>query len=166
MIHRPTRHAADFWLLPATADHFAHMIAGEELDGVALASTPVADADVLGMLAGLAETIAAQFAPAAWIMVADGEAVGLLSITALADGGAVQIGYGVAPGSQGHGHAGAAVAALLDLFRDDERVSAVVAETRTDNIASQRVLERNAFAMTGERFDEEDGDLLSWRFQF
>ncbi|CAH0495748.1 GNAT family N-acetyltransferase [Novosphingobium sp. CECT 9465] len=165
-MHPPAGDIADFRLLPATADHFARMIAGEELDGVALASTPVADAGVLGMLAGLAETIAAQFAPAAWIVVADGEAVGLLSVTALVGDGAVQIGYGVAPGSQGCGYAGAAVAALLDLFRDDERVTAVVAETRTDNIASQRVLERNGFAMTGERFDEEDGDLLSWRFQF
>lgn len=166
MIHRPTGQAADFGLLPATADHFSRMMAGQGFDGVAPASTPVADVAVLGMLAGLAETISAQFAPAAWIMVADGEAVGLLSITALADDGAVQIGYGVAPGSQGCGYAGAAVAALLDLFRDDERVIAVVAETRTDNIPSQRVLERNGFAMTGERFDEEDGDLLSWRFQF
>ncbi len=40
-----------------------------------------------------------------------------------------------------------------------------MAETRTDNIASQRVLECNGFTRTGERLDEEDGVLLCWRVE-
>ena len=39
----------------------------------------------------------------------------------------------------------------------------VNAETSIDNIASQRVLERNGFARVGERVDEEDGPLYCWR---
>lgn len=142
------------------------MIAGEALaDGTALAATPVASAEVLEMLAGLAEAMVEQFSPPAWLMISDDEVVGLLSITALVRGDVVQIGYGVAPGSQGRGHAGAAVATLLEWARGSGRVSAIVAETSVDNTASQRVLERNGFARTGERLDEEDGLLFCWRAQ-
>ncbi len=153
-------------LLPATAEHFASMIAGETLtDGTMLAATPVATPEVLAMLAGLAQTIAEQFTPAAWLMIADHTVVGLLSITALVESDVAQIGYGVAPGSQGRGHAGAAVAALLAWARDDGRLSAIVAETSIHNLASQHVLERNGFAGTGERLDEEDGRLVCWRVE-
>jgi len=155
-----------FRLLAATPDHFASMIAGEALgDGTALAATPVAGAEVLAMLAGLAEAIAEQLSPSAWLMISDDEVVGLLSVTAFVDGDVVQIGYGVAPCAQGRGHARSAVAALLEWARGNGRVSAVVAETSVDNIASQRVLERNGFARTGERLDEEDGLLFCWRAQ-
>jgi RimJ/RimL family protein N-acetyltransferase len=33
------------------------------------------------------------------------------------------------------------------------------------NIASQRVLERNGFARIGERSDLEDGELILWRIE-
>lgn len=153
-------------LLAATPDLFARLQAGEALaDGTALAATPVAGGEVLAMLAGLAESIAAQFSPSAWLMIFGGEVVGLLSITALVESEVIQIGYGVAPGSRGRGHAAAAVAGLLGWARADGRLSAIVAETRTDNIASQRVLERNSFVRTGERVDEEDGALFCWRVE-
>jgi RimJ/RimL family protein N-acetyltransferase len=155
-----------FRLLAATPEHFASMIAGETLaDGTALAATPVAGAEVLAMLAGLAEVIAEQFSPPAWLMISGDEVVGLLSITAIVGGDVVQIGYGVAPGSQGRGHARLAVAALLEWARGSGRVSAIFAETSVDNTASQRVLERNGFARTGERLDEQDGLLFCWRTQ-
>ncbi len=153
-----------FRLLAATPEHFARLNAGEALaDGTALAATPVAGAEVLAMLAGVAEAVGRRFSPAAWLMVSRDEVVGLLSITEVVDKGVVQIGYGVAPGSRGQGHAADAVAALTEWARGDGRLTAIVAETRTDNIASQRVLERNGFARIGERLDEEDGDLFCWR---
>lgn len=153
-----------FRLVAATPEHFARLIAGEALaDGTALAATPVAGADMLAMLAELAATIAEQFSPSAWLMISGDEVVGLLSVTALVDGGVVQIGYGVAPGSQGRGHAASAVAALLEWARDDGRVNAIIAETAIGKLASQRVLERNGFARTGERLDDEDGALFCWR---
>jgi RimJ/RimL family protein N-acetyltransferase len=42
-------------------------------------------------------------------------------------------------------------------------VALVSAETRVDNIASQRVLERNGFVQIGERVDAEDGPLICWQ---
>ncbi|MBB3861809.1 RimJ/RimL family protein N-acetyltransferase [Novosphingobium hassiacum] len=151
-------------LTAATAEHFAQLIAGEALtDGTALAATPVAEAEVLAMLAEVADVVGRRFSPAAWLMISRDDVVGLLSITEVVEVGVVQIGYGVAPGSRGHGHAADAVAALLEWARGDGRLHAIVAETRTDNIASQRVLERNGFARIGERLDEEDGDLFCWR---
>jgi RimJ/RimL family protein N-acetyltransferase len=68
----------------------------------------------------------------------------------------VEIGYGVCPSRQGHGLASEAVTALCDFARD--RVSAIVAETDRDNVASQRVLEKSGFHPEGE-----DHDLLRWR---
>jgi RimJ/RimL family protein N-acetyltransferase len=151
-------------LLPATGVHFARLLAGERPEpDIGLGRTPVAETEVIAMLAGLAETVAELFAPSAWLIVSGGELVGLLSVTAVLPDGVLQIGYGVAPGSQGRGHASAAVNALVKLAGSDERVGALYAETRNDNIASQRVLERNGFVRIAERLDEEDGALFCWR---
>ena len=43
-------------------------------------------------------------------------------------------------------------------------MTAVAAESSKANVASQRVLGRNGFAAIGERIDDEDGDLLCWRW--
>ncbi|AXU18736.1 GNAT family N-acetyltransferase [Novosphingobium sp. THN1] len=151
-------------LVPATQTHFARLLDGQPPEPeVALPDTPVAEPEVLPMLAGLAEAVSALFTPSAWLIVAGDELVGLMSVTSVLEEGRLQIGYGVAPGSQGRGHASAAVAALVDWAQSDDRVKALYAETRTDNIASQRVLERGGFARTGERLDEEDGALFCWQ---
>lgn len=151
-------------LAVATPEHFARLIAGEALaDGTTLAATPIAGSDVLTMLAGVADVVGLRFSPPAWLIITRDEVVGLLSITEVVDDGVVQIGYGVSPGSRGQGHAAGAVAAMIEWARRDGRLLAIVAETRTDNVASQRVLERNGFARIGERLDEQDGDLFCWR---
>ncbi|MEL0212263.1 MAG: GNAT family N-acetyltransferase [Novosphingobium sp.] len=151
-------------LVPATQTHFARLLDGQPPEpAMALPDTPVAEPEVLAMLAGLAEAVADLFSPSAWLIVAGDELVGLLSVTSVLEEGRLQIGYGVAPGSQGRGHASAAVAALVNWAQSDVRVSALYAETRTDNIASQRVLERGGFAKIGERLDEEDGALFCWQ---
>jgi [ribosomal protein S5]-alanine N-acetyltransferase len=56
--------------------------------------------------------------------------------------GMVEIGYGLAPRSRGHGLGTAAVAALVELLRADPSVRRIEAEVHTHNIASQRVIER------------------------
>ena len=151
-------------LLAAEAVQFDRLLAGSEpVAGIALPASPIAGEDVMAMLEGLASTIRATFAPSAWWIVYGNMLVGLLSITALLDGGVVQIGYGIAPSAQGRGHATAAVAALLAWARTDPRVSAVYAETRIDNIASQRVLARNGFVQMGQRLDDEDGEVFCWQ---
>ena len=115
------------------------------------------------MLGGLADMIRADFDPAAWLIVEGGAVVGLLSLVAPYSQQTVRIGYGVAPDCCGRGIATRAVGALLAWAHKDPRVACVTAETNVDNIASQRVLERNGFARMGTRFDDEDGDLIVWQ---
>jgi RimJ/RimL family protein N-acetyltransferase len=151
-------------LVPATQAHFKRLLDGLPPEPVmALPDTPVAEPEVLAMLAGLAEAVQEKFSPSAWLITAGGELVGLMSVTSVLEDSRLQIGYGVAPDSQGRGHASAAVAALMNWAQSDGRVRGLYAETRTDNIASQRVLERAGFTKVGERLDEEDGALFCWQ---
>lgn len=76
----------------------------------------------------------------------------------------ITTGFGIAPSEMGKGLATQAVAALLHWGRQDGRAKVVLAETSVGNIASQKVLERNAFEPNGERHDEEDGPLKCWRY--
>jgi RimJ/RimL family protein N-acetyltransferase len=72
------------------------------------------------------------------------------------DDGVVEIGYGIATSFQGRGAATQAVSALIDVaVRGGARV--VVAGTDADNLASQRVLEKNGFRRTAD-----DGSELRW----
>jgi RimJ/RimL family protein N-acetyltransferase len=147
----------------ARADHFERLLAGEAPElGVALPDSQIASPEVLVMLADLAVSIRPAFSPAAWMIIDGDRLVGLCSLHKVPEDGVLTIGYGVAPTEQGRGAAGRAIAALLEWSRSDPRVSAVAAETNRANLPSQRVLERNGFAVTDERFDEEDGDLLCW----
>jgi RimJ/RimL family protein N-acetyltransferase len=58
----------------------------------------------------------------------------------------VEIGYGLAPSARGHGYAAEAVIALLAIAAE-RGVTAVLADTEIDNIASQRTLERARFRL-------------------
>jgi RimJ/RimL family protein N-acetyltransferase len=97
----------------------------------------------------------------AWLIIADNEAVGMISFTRAHDGKRPEIGYGIADSRQGRGHATGAVTALLPIVRA-RGFDGLTAETGIDNRASQVVLERNGFTRTGERTDPEDGDLYLW----
>lgn len=114
------------------------------------------------MLAGLADTIRPEFDPAAWLVVEDGEVVGLISLVVPYADRIIRIGYGVVPGCRRRGVATRATGEILAWARRDARVDCVMAETDHHNLASHRVLERNGFVRTGERFDDEDGDLIVW----
>ncbi|HZR49815.1 MAG TPA: GNAT family N-acetyltransferase [Streptosporangiaceae bacterium] len=60
--------------------------------------------------------------------------------------GEVTIGYGMVEPEWGNGYGTASVAGLIKVCRDTGRVTAINADTDPDNIASQRVLEKNGFA--------------------
>ncbi len=62
----------------------------------------------------------------------------------------VEIGYGIVPSRQGAGYATEAVAALVSAVWTRSDLRAVVATTDSTNIASQRVLEKAGFTLTGE----------------
>lgn len=97
-----------------------------------------------------------------WLIVDAGEVVGLISLHRPIANGEAEIGYGIAPWRQRQGRATRAVAALIDLLRE-EGLRALTAETSVGNPASQRALERNRFEKVGTRDDEEDGPVIQWR---
>src|ERR1700722_18745017 len=78
----------------------------------------------------------------------DGRAVGGLGFKGQPDRGCVEIGYGLAPSARGHGYAAEAVVALLTVAAD-HGLSKVIADTTSDNIASQRTLIRAGFRLVG-----------------
>jgi RimJ/RimL family protein N-acetyltransferase len=78
--------------------------------------------------------------------VADGCTIGGLGFKGPPDHDCVEIGYGLAPSSRGHGYAAEAVVALLTVAADNG-LSRVIAETTPDNIASQRTLIRAGFRL-------------------
>jgi len=150
-------------LIEATDAHFADLIAGRNPEGLTVAEGGVETPEVVAMLRGLSAEVGESFQPNAWLIVEDGEVVGLTSLVRTPYvGDTVMIGYGVAASRRERGIARRAVAELLAWARDDHRVSTVTAETSIHNGPSQRVLEANGFVRTGERTDEEDGELFVW----
>lgn len=59
--------------------------------------------------------------------------------------GEVTIGYGMVEAAWGNGYGTAAVAGLVEICRAHDGITAVNADTDLENIASQRVLEKNGF---------------------
>ena len=151
-------------LIEATPARFASLIAGEVPEGAeTLAPSEIAPAAVLEMLANLSARIAKVHCPNAWLIVADGCAVGMLSLVTEPAGRTATIGYGIAASHRSRGLASDAVAQLAALLRADLRIDAVLAETSPANPASQHVLRTNGFAETGRRIDPDDGELICWR---
>jgi len=151
-------------LIEATDADFAELIEGRAPHGLQLPPEGVERKEVLVMLRGdLARAIRAVFTPASWMMVEAEEIVGLCSIVKAPSDQGVDIGYGISPGRRRSGLATAGVRALVAWGQGDDRVRSIRAETSIDNIPSQRVLQSNGFERIGGRFDEEDGELISWR---
>ena len=151
-------------LIAATDAHFAALAANEAPDGFGLPEGGVDAREVIELVTALARRVRREIDPAAWLIVSDDEVVGLCSITkCFVSPGLVEIGYGIAPARRGRGFATRAVGKLLDLAKADPRIKIVAAETAVDNPASQRTLEKNGFARTGERIDPDDGPLLGWQ---
>jgi len=150
-------------IVEANADDFAALIKGLAPPGLALPDTPIEQPEVLQMLADLAIRVSMAFLPAAWMIVDQAEIVGLCSVLRPPVDGAVDIGYGIAPGRRGRGFAGQAVGEIVAWASSAPGVTAVTAETGRDNLPSQRVLQRNGFARVGQRIDDDDGPLICWR---
>lgn len=154
---------AVFSLVAATDTHFTAMALYQAPDALAQSPGGGENRDVIEMLGALARRLRPQIDPSAWMIVHDGEVVGLCSITqAFIRPGVVEIGYGIAPQWRGLGFASRAVGEVLRLVQADDRVRTVAAETAVDNGASRRTLEKNGFSQTGLRNDREDGPVICW----
>jgi RimJ/RimL family protein N-acetyltransferase len=153
-------------IIEATASDFDALLGARAPRNLQLVpDSAIAPADVLKMLSNLAGEIHNGFAPSAWMIAEDGEVVGLCSVARMPVDGELHIGYGIAPSRQGTGAATRAIAALVQWARTDTRVSRITADTAIENIASQRVLERNGFSQVDERIDPEDGRLICWELR-
>jgi RimJ/RimL family protein N-acetyltransferase len=97
-----------------------------------------------------------------WMIVRDGEVVGLCSYKRPPAEGRVEIGYSIAPRRRGAGAATAAVAIVARIASADPAIEALLAETAIDNPASQRVLEKNGFVRAGQHVSAEDGEVIRW----
>ena len=152
-------------LADATDAHFAWML-GEIAaapDGLRLQPGGLDEPWVLEWLRGVRRRIGG---PGSWLMVADGEVVGLCGYKNPPDAkGGVEIGYGVAPERLRRGHATRAVAELVAAARLDQRVVRLFAQTALSNQPSQRVLEANGFEAVGRGDDEDEGETIVWRLK-
>ena len=147
-------------LVKATDAHFAWLL-GEAPppDGLIL---PPGGVEKPGVLRWLRRRLAVGASH--WLMVADGEVVGLCSFKGPANAeGVLELGYGVAPERRRRGHALAAVACLVEVARGRPGLAGLMAETATTNIASAKVLEANGFSRAGVRTGPEYGVLMIWR---
>lgn len=152
-------------LVEAEDKHFVWMLGGTDLNSeLRLPPGGVDKPVVLEIVRHMASSLRAAYGPGSWMIVTGGEVVGLCSFKNPPNSdGEVEIGYGVAESRRERGHASLAIAELLEIAEQNEAIHSVVAETTTENIASQRVLERNGFAKEGKRIDPEDGEVILWR---
>lgn len=151
-------------LLEVDDSHFAWMLGRRDspVGGLTLPPGGIDGPETLRIVRGMSRVLRATGSKASWMMVAEGEAVGLCSYKQPPKDGRVEIGYGVAASRRGRGHATRAVSAMLDYARTDPAVSRVIAETAVANIASQRTLERNGFTRYGAGRDPDDGPTILW----
>jgi hypothetical protein len=151
-------------LLAADDEVFARLVAGHAPEGFALAAGGIEGRPILEMLRDVAARVRAGISPAAWVIIENGEAVGLCSLMNAPDAaGQVEIGYGVAASRRGQGAASRAVAEMVRWAHTQPDITHVTANTAVANLASQRVLAANGFSRTGTRTDPEDGDLICWK---
>jgi RimJ/RimL family protein N-acetyltransferase len=151
-------------IIELTAYDFAALLNGAAPAHTRLVSdSAIARPEVLEMLARIAAEIGAGFIPSAWMIVEENEIVGLCSLIRAPENGEIHIGYGIAPSRERRGYVTRAIGEVLEWARKDPRVTRISADTGAENIASQRVLERNGFIRIGERIDPEDGQVICWQ---
>jgi RimJ/RimL family protein N-acetyltransferase len=114
------------------------------------------DGDIVAVTAFLAATAAQgdqrPFGYYRITRMTDGKTIGGIGFKGRPDGGCVEVGYGLVPSARGHGYAAESLVALLGVATD-HGLSRVVADTTTDNVASQRTLERAGFRRAAARGD-------------
>jgi RimJ/RimL family protein N-acetyltransferase len=77
----------------------------------------------------------------------------------------VELGYSVVKSYEGKGFATAGVACLVKEVLICQKIELIIAQTSVDNIASERVLEKNGFLRNGQYEDEADGLLNLWKYE-
>jgi RimJ/RimL family protein N-acetyltransferase len=134
--------------LPAATPEQAARIAAEEPDETDRWAEGFPREDDRGPAEGVANAPIdpAPFGTYLIVPIADGLTVGTAGFYGPpGEDGRVTIGYGMVESAWGRGYGTEAVAGLIEVCRRHGGVTAVDADTDLDNIASQRVLEKNGF---------------------
>ncbi len=160
-------------LLPHTVEHYRVLLVGtgdyarrfglRVADGVRdMASGPEVSPEFKARLD-------AAPAPDPWtdgyaiVHQADQLVIGLCGYTGPpGEDGVVEIGYGIAPGYRGSGHATEAARALVACAFTSDQVHRVRAHTLPEPNASTRVLTKCGFVKLGEIMHPEDGPVWRW----
>lgn len=92
---------------------------------------------------------------AIWMIeLKDGTHIGEVCFKGLDSNGIAEIGYGISEKYQNYGYATEAVKAVLEWAFSNPNVTAVEAETDSENVASKRVLEKCGFIVNGKTGEE------------
>jgi RimJ/RimL family protein N-acetyltransferase len=97
-----------------------------------------------------------------WPVEESGVIIGTVGFKGQPEDGRIELGYGLVPSARQKGLANEAVGVLLSAAAEASDIREVWVETAVDNMASQLVLEKLGFARTGQRWDAEDGALITW----
>jgi ribosomal-protein-alanine N-acetyltransferase len=146
---QPELAGPDVRLVPVPPAAVETVLSGELAGRTAAPGWPTDDTPI-----GLAFT---RTGGSTWLIVdATDRVAGELGTKAPPDAaGTVEIGYGLAAGSRGHGLGTAAVRLLVRWLVEQPEVRVVTATTDADNAASRRLLERIGFRRTSEDGDEQ-----------
>jgi RimJ/RimL family protein N-acetyltransferase len=146
---------ADFaWLLDPKTPHSA---------GLTVPPGGIEAAPILSLLRRVANNVRPAHPPGMWLMVADGEIVGLIGYKLAPDSeGRIELIYGVAASRHQRGFCTQAVADVVRIAEGDAVLRLLYAETAVANQPSQKVLRANGFHQSATREDAEDGALLCW----
>ncbi len=144
---------------------FPWLLGGEPTrPGLSLPPGGVDTPETLAIVRTIHAALGGDGQPGSWMMVEDGEVVGLCGyVRPSGDGAVVEIGYGVAAARRRRGHAGRAVGAMVAMARNNDGLRAVTAVTAEDNPPSHGVLVLNGFVETGREDRDEDGPVILWR---
>jgi RimJ/RimL family protein N-acetyltransferase len=152
-------------LLAATDEDFEWFLGGSTTrKDLRLPDGGVDHPETLRVIRNVTRQMKVKHGRGTWLIVSDQEIVGLCGYKNAPDpDGEAEIGFGIAPSRRRRGYATAAVSALVERARADPSIRSLTAETAVTNLASQRVLERNGFRISGARRDPADGEMLFWK---
>ena len=134
-------------LTPGDAEQLAALIASERATLAATSPRDFLEQDAAALRAAIEQAGEYRFG----ILAADGRLIGQLAITNVVRGPfrSANLGYWVAAREHRRGHASSAVADACSFAFGEGGLHRLEAGTMLDNLASQRVLERNGFVRIG-----------------
>ena len=150
-------------LVRATDAHFAWMLGeGPAPDGLRQPPEGVDEPAVLRIVRRLNAGLEEAGRDECWLVVSDGEIVGLCGLVRPPQDGDGEIGFGIAPSRRGKRLGARAVRLLVEAVQQRGKLRTLSAEAAETNQASQTVLARSDFVRTGEREDRDEGLMIQW----